>query len=655
MKGPVKSKESNAENDLKAEDYKCLFESTLNAMVVFDPEVDNFILCNAAACNLFGYGRKEDFKYSSLADISPEYQPDGKLSASEVKKIVDRILNGESLEGRWLFKRKGGDEFFARVNLMLVHLLNKPLIFADIKDETEEAHIEAELRDNMNSLDVAVNGTGVGLWDWDIENGNLILNDNWFDMLGFTRKDFEKRYKKFGFNTFADSVHPDDMIKVEEKLKSHYAGEIDFYRVEIRMRTANNDWKWILAAGKVSEWKDDKPRRMVGIHTDIDYRVRMEDKLKEAIYKAEESDRLKTAFLANMSHEIRTPMNGIIGFMDLMISPESTEKQRKEYSEIIKNNSRQLLDIVNDIMDMSKIEAGQVEIIESVVNIKGLLKRVNTQFSNALHKGVKMILNTDVKGIGENIMSDQAKLYQVFSNLISNASKFTQEGEISIGYSLEGEMLKFYVKDTGEGIGKEHHKAIFERFNQIDLQLSRPKGGTGLGLSICKAYIEKMGGNIWFESTKGKGSIFYFTVPYKPVDYIKSKVIDLAPDSTGKKQDGIVLVVEDELYNYLFAEYVLKVRGYSVIHSDTGSKAIEYIRLYPEISMVIMDIRLPDITGYEATKEIKMIRPELPVVALTALALSGDRESALEAGCDDYLKKPITKEKLIESVSFYLG
>ncbi|HEN21370.1 MAG TPA: PAS domain-containing hybrid sensor histidine kinase/response regulator, partial [Desulfobacteraceae bacterium] len=228
------------------------------------------------------------------------------------------------------------------------------MVIANVKDITEEARIEAELRDNMFSLDAAVNGTGIGLWDWDIENNKLILNDNWFDMLGYTRHDFEEKYEQFAYNTFADYVHPDDLLKVQEELKRHYKGEIDYYRVEIRMKSADNGWKWMLAAGKVCEWSGDKPRRMVGIHTDIDYRVKMEEKLRQAIIRAEESDKLKSAFLANMSHEIRTPMNGIIGFMDLMVSPDTTEKQRKEYSEIIRKSSRQLLEIVNHVLDMSR-------------------------------------------------------------------------------------------------------------------------------------------------------------------------------------------------------------------------------------------------------------------------------------------------------------
>ena len=473
-------------------------------------------------------------------------------------------------------------------------------------------------------------------------------------MLGFTRKDFEKRYEKFCYNTFADYVHPDDIIKVEKKLKSHYAREIDYYRVEVRMKTSDNQWKWILAAGKVCEWSGEKPRRMVGIHTDIDYRVKMEEKLKEAIRRAEESDKLKSAFLANMSHEIRTPMNGIIGFMDLMESPDTTEAQRKEYSEIIRSSSRRLLDIVNDLINISKIESGQIEIQESVVNLKNLFNEISVQFAHIIEEEVRFEIKGADKIPDENILVDHSKLYQVFTNLISNAAKFTSQGEISTGCSTKSDMIEFYVKDTGEGIDPVYQEVIFDRFRQVDARPSRLTGGTGLGLSICKAYIEKMGGKMWLKSEKGEGSTFYFTVPYKPVEHIESDVETIKDKRSNFKKGGVILIVEDELYNYLFAEYVLKDHGYRIIHSESGQKAIEYIRLYPEIGLVIMDIRLPDISGYEVTREIKLLRPDMPVIALTALALSGDRESALAAGCDDYLKKPITKEKLLESLSYFL-
>ncbi len=639
------------------EEYKCLFESTQDALVVYVPSEKKILLCNRAFLDLFGFVSKEEIRKRSIDELSAVRQPDGRLSSILNEKLIKHVLKKKYLEGRWLCRKSNGDHFLSGIFLSRIDIKGQPMILVNLKDITEESKTEAELRDRMFSLDVAVNGTGIGLWDWDIEEDTLVINDSWFHMLGYQREDFEDRYDSFGYRIFTDNVHPDDMEKVQRELKKHYSGEIEYYRVEIRMKTAAGEWKWILASGKLCEWNGKKPKRMVGVHTDIDYRIKMEEQLKEAMNKARESDKLKSAFLANMSHEIRTPMNAIIGFLDLMEFGGTTELQRKEYNSIIKSSARQLLDIVNDIVDMSKIEAGQIDIFESALDIRNMFGELAAQFKSSLNDGVKIAIQPAPEGVEESIMTDQSKLRQILTNLLSNAVKYTVHGEISLGYLLLDGMLQFYISDTGEGIDPDNHELIFERFRQVEPHPSHRKGGTGLGLSICKAYVEKLGGRIWLESGRGQGSTFYFTIPYKPVVVVYEKKENTEPEEKGKTSQnrGIILIVEDELYNFLFAEHVLTSSGFRVIHSETGTKAIDHVRSNPEIRLVLMDIRLPDINGYEATREIKRINPELPVVALTALALSGDRESALDAGCNDYLKKPITKDKLMETVMYFLG
>lgn len=638
---------------LSDNDFRVLFESTAGPLVVYDPGINRVIMCNHAACKLFGYDKKEELLEQTPFSLSADYQPDGNHSSQALNGIIDRLKREKHVRGRWMYKTKDKRNLLADVQLSYIELSRGHVIFTYLNDITKEIEEEQSLRDSVFSLDAAVNGTGVGLWDWDIENDNLTLNDNWFDMLGFTRKDFERKYESFGYNTFADSVHPDDIEKMKRVLEEHFNHLTDYYRVEIRMRTAAEKWKWILAAGKVWVWKDDKPKRMVGIHTDIDYRFRMEEKLKKAKSRAEEGERLKSAFLANMSHEIRTPMNGIIGFMDLMENPDTTEEQSKQYRSIIRKSVQQLLDIVNEVMDMSKIEAGQIEFFETQTDLQDVLNDVRNQFSASVPDGVDFIIDREDGPVNNIIMVDRSKLRQIFSNLLSNAIRFTSSGEIRVGYSHDDDMLRFYVKDTGEGIAKEHHEIVFERFRQIDNNPGGIKGGTGLGLSICKAYVEKMGGKIWLESEKGKGSSFYFTIPYKAA-LRESKSSDSKDGGKSSEEDSLILVVEDELYNYLFVEHVLKSKGFRVLHAETGSQAIEYVSLYPDTRLVFMDIRLPDITGYKATAEIKKIKPSLPVIALTALALSGDRETAIKAGCDDYLKKPITRDKLLATATYFL-
>ncbi len=527
-------------------------------------------------------------------------------------------------------------------------------VYAQVGLATDITHIkslEKDLRNNVFSLDAAINGTGNGLWDWNPKTDDLVLNDNWFQMLGYTRSYFNKKYPKYCFKTFADFIHPEDFENVGKELEKHYAGETDYYRTEIRMLTSDNKWKWILASGKVWEWdKENNPVRMVGIHVDIDYRVRIEEQLKQALLKAEESDRLKSAFLANMSHEIRTPMNGIIGFLELLASDNLAPQQRTEYMNIIRSSSIQLLNIVNDIVDISKIESGQISIHETFFDIVHLLERLEKQYKPGLEeKDLYFNIYCSLEEEERRLKTDQTKLQQVLSNLISNAIKFTNDGGLELSCSRKDKYIEFCLSDTGMGIPENIQSMVFDRFVQAEPELSRIHEGTGLGLSICKAYVEKLGGKIWLESSPGKGSRFFFTVP---LDLSAPELIegDDYKENEEALKGNLILVVEDEIYNYLFVEQVLQNRGLRVLHSQDGLEAVEHVKENKDIGMVFMDIRLPGIDGYEATKRIKEIRPDLPVIALTALALSGDRVKAIEAGCDDYIKKPVLSDELLAVV-----
>lgn len=524
-------------------------------------------------------------------------------------------------------------------------------VYAQVGLATDITHIkklERDLRNNVFSLDAAINGTGNGLWDWNPKTDDLILNDNWFQMLGYTRSYFNKRYKKFCFRTFADFIHPEDIENVRKELEKHYAGETEYYRTELRMLTSEKQWKWVLASGKVWEWdEDNKPVRMVGIHVDIDYRIRIEEQLKQALLKAEEGDRLKSAFLANMSHEIRTPMNGIIGFLDLLENDSISVQQRNEYMNIIRSSSIQLLNIVNDIVDISKIESGLITIHETSFDIKQLLGEIEMQYKPGLEeKNLYFKMNCTLDEKDRRLTTDHTKLRQVFSNLISNAIKFTNDGGIQLTCLKRNKFIEFCIADTGMGIPASIHSKVFDRFVQADPGFSRIQEGTGLGLSICKAYVEKLGGRIWLESSPNKGSKFFFTIPVEPSENTGegNKEEDNTVDDSN---DRLIMVVEDEIYNFLFVEQVLQNEGIRVLHAENGIKAIDMVKENPEIGMVFMDIRMPGIDGYESTMRIKEIRPDLPVIALTALALSGDREKAIESGCDDYLKKPVLKDELL--------
>ena len=376
--------------------------------------------------------------------------------------------------------------------------------------------------------------------------------------------------------------------------------------------------------------------------------------LLEAKQKAEESDKLKTAFLANMSHEIRTPMNGIMGFSGLLAKDNLTGEKRNKYIGVIKQNSNQLLSIINDLVDISKIEAGQIDIEKNDVKLDLLTRSIADLYhQKAINKNIYFELENEAADIRVN--TDETKLRQILINLLDNAFKFTPEGEIKFGYKLIGGFVEFFVSDTGIGIDKDSISVIFERFRQVELSSARKYGGTGLGLSISKAYVEKMGGKIWVNSEINKGSKFVFTIPLElssqniaqiHEDQLDSFVVDWS--------DKVILVAEDELVNYRFFEEIFESTKVNLIWAVNGQEAIDHCVANESIDLVLMDMKMPVLNGYDATRKIKEIKPGLPIIAQTAYALIGDETKARNAGCDDYIHKPIDTDELMKKIANFL-
>lgn len=376
---------------------------------------------------------------------------------------------------------------------------------------------------------------------------------------------------------------------------------------------------------------------------------RQNKKLKKAKEKAEESDRFKSAFLANISHEIRTPMNGILGFSELLASKDLDEAKRQKYAGILKERGTYLLGIVNDIIDVSKIETGQVVIHEEETNVNDLLNFVLESYNSRSElRKLQLKKSFPLNGGSENIVVDKQKLQQIFENLLSNAFKFTRKGFIEIGYHRSGNYLLFYVKDTGIGIKEEEIKHIFDRFSQANNKIARKYGGTGLGLSIVKAFIEKMGGQIWVKSVKNEGSEFYFTIPYiVPSPKINKNVL---LDENAKESLQILLVEDTESNAFLIME-MLNDLGVDIIRAENGVEAMDLFNDNENLDIVLMDIKLPDTDGLTLTKRMKAIRKNIPIIAQTAFVQKEDKDKAYAAGCDFYLTKPIEKEDLVAAIN----
>ncbi len=391
-------------------------------------------------------------------------------------------------------------------------------------------------------------------------------------------------------------------------------------------------------------------------------RKKQEEELREALDKAQESDRLKTAFLTNMSHEIRTPMNGILGFTNLLKEADFSEMEKEEFINNILASGERLLNTVNDIVDISKIEAGQMPVSMSEVSIDKLLKEIHSFFEyQAEKKGLLLKTMLHDSGSEEVVLTDEAKLHGILTNLIRNAIKFTEKGGILVGYSTvvhdDRSEIEFFVEDTGIGIPADRQQAVFDRFVQADIADTRVFEGSGLGLAISKAYVEMLGGTINVESEEGKGSRFTFTIPYRTGDEEDSEALPVDSEKNEEKKlvsDLDMLVVEDEEVSTEYLKAVLKKSFRNLYFAQNGLEAVEMVKQHPEISIVLMDIKMPVMGGYEATREIRKFNNKVYIIAQTAYALTGDREKALEAGCNDYITKPINKNELLQKINKFL-
>jgi len=383
---------------------------------------------------------------------------------------------------------------------------------------------------------------------------------------------------------------------------------------------------------------------------------KMTVELLEALKKAQESDRLKSAFLANMSHEIRTPMNGILGFAELLKEPGLSGQEQQVYIRVIEKSGARMLNIINDIVDISKIEAGLMKIYWQETNINEQIEFVYDFFKPEVEeKGIKLSFSNSLPNEEAVIHSDPEKLYSILSNLIKNAVKFTHTGTIEFGYVIREGFLEFFVKDSGVGIPKDRQKAIFERFIQADIEDKNAYQGAGLGLSISKAFIEMLGGKIWVESTDGKGSSFYFTLPYNTEIHLENNFNNdsSSPVEIEPKYQLKILIAEDDEASEMLVSMAVQKFAKEIILARTGLEAVEACQNHQDIDLVLMDIMLPEMDGYEATRQIRKFNNQVVIIAQTACALEGDKEKALAAGCTDYITKPTKTVELQQMIVKY--
>ncbi len=375
------------------------------------------------------------------------------------------------------------------------------------------------------------------------------------------------------------------------------------------------------------------------------------NELLAAKEKAEESDRLKTAFLANISHEIRTPMNGILGFSQLLKEPQLSGEEQVEYIDLIQQSGERMLNLINDLIDISRIDAKEATVQVTETNVNQLLDDIQAFFKlEAKKKGLRLSITKGLSDMECFIETDSAKLTQIMTNLMQNAMKFTSKGGIDFGYSKKEGTLEFFCIDSGVGIAGDKKAKIFERFNQVNNSLTRAHEGAGLGLSISKAFVEMLGGAIKVESVVDAGSTFSFTLPYKkPVSTpeISLPIVNKAVDSP---PSVCILIAEDDSISTILFQKNLKGENITILCAENGWEALELVGHHPEINLVLMDIQMPVMNGYDASKLIKQKRPDLPIIAQSAFTSKEDKEKAIEAGCEGFLTKPINHTELLDLI-----
>jgi PAS domain S-box-containing protein len=660
--------------------YESIFNSVSEAIYVHD-ENGLFIDVNHGAEIMYGYARDE-FKGKKPADISAP----GMNDLEAVQKIIQEVAEtGIPRSFEFWGKRKNGETFPKEVSVNRGKYFGKDHMIVTARDITERKRVEIArkiLYNIAHSVHTAKT-TEEFLESIRQELSQLFDTTNFIVAMYIPEKDTLKQL------IFCDEMDCFDEWDAGQSISGQVVksgktiflrgDELEAFSKQHKLEVLGTDsacWLGVpvvihkqvggvmviqhytnpLAYSEADVALFKMVAHEAGIY--LEKQILIEDLIR-AKEKAEESDRLKTAFLNNMSHEIRTPLNGIMGFTSLLNDPDSTPDERDYYSRIINQSGRQLISIIDDIINMATIEAGQAQLHESETNVNQLLNDLYLQFVKKINEN-QVVFNyySHLSDMQAGIMADETKLTQVLVNLIGNAIKFTEHGKIEFGCRLHDSELLFYVEDSGIGIPEEFHEIIFERFRQVDPGLNRLAEGNGLGLAISKAYVGLMGGEIRVESEPGRGSKFVFKIPYKPVSCEAAEVA--LPSKAGETiintdETLTILLVEDDYSSQMYIETILRSYHIKLIALYNGNHAVEECANNPDIDIVLMDIKIPGIDGLEATRMIKKHRPDLPIIAVTAQALAGDREKALQAGCDEYITKPLKKDALLKIIGKFLS
>jgi PAS domain S-box-containing protein len=514
------------------------------------------------------------------------------------------------------------------------------------KERITKKHFES---DKFYEMLVQSANDGISFYDrdWRLR----FTNSAFYTMIGYDRETYNKLNPP-------DLIHPEDQdyqLRREQALVNN-----GFFETELRLRHKTGHYMNLSTRSVTVRSDTGEVLGALTISRDITRLKQVHEDLIKANIGAEASNRLKSNFLANISHEIRTPLNSVVGFSNLLLSNNLSNEVKEEYIEHINHNSEKLLQIIGDIIDLSRLESSQIEITYEEASLSSVVNEIIEEARQVIKRNEKPIIlsvKNHFEDVGDLIFTDRIWLKRVLNHLMDNAVKFTLEGSVEFSYLLENQNIIFKISDTGIGINKENLGHIFEEFRQEFDGHHRPFEGLGIGLTLAKEVIERMGGKIFVQSEKGVGSEFSFSIPYRPAGSTRIKTTPVVADQVMTPIDWSsrkCLLVDDNKDVLIYLNRILTDTGVTIVTARSGFEAIEIIRTTPDIDVVLLDMQMPEMNGIEATKEIRKIRKDIPIIAQTAFIFEDDKDIILEAGCDACLIKPIRREHLLTVMSSFV-
>jgi PAS domain S-box-containing protein len=628
---------------------------------------------NPAACLISGYTSAE------LIGKNPRVLKSGETSAEEYKVLWKTIKSGKEWKGEFHNRKKNGELYWERASVSPIKNPDGEIThFLGIKEDiTERKHSEGlqkvlfniskhthetgelkqlfiHIKDELNQLFDTTNfyvafydeSTGMlnavyasdendTITEWPAEKSltGYVIKHN--KSVLFKHEDFKKLVETGELELIG--IDSEVWLGVPLTVDGKTYGAIVIQDYHDPDAYSENDLKMLEFIASQISLSIQRQKSILDLH--------------DAFVKAEASDKLKTAFINNISHEIRTPLNGILGFTEMSLNPDTTPEDHELFFTVIKKSSKRLLNTITSYMDISMLVSGTMEISRRPSNLDKLIKEINADFSEiSVSKGIELkvvkpdladplILNTDIE-----------KLRKILTHLLDNAFKFTLKGTVSFGYEIKDTEFEFYVSDTGTGIKTNLLNVIFDAFMQADVSSTRGYEGSGLGLTIANGLVKLLGGNLRIDTERGKGSVFYFTLPFSENTILTpQKTVDI-PKPAETESKPLILIAEDDDSNYKYIEIVLMYSSYRVMRAENGIEAVDCLRKNPDVSLVLMDIKMPLMDGFEATKQIRTFMPNIPIIALTAHVTAEDESLAISSGCNEYVTKPVSKAKLLEII-----